>query len=258
MFRTLSGNASWSWLPCLVLGAKKIATMAVKPTKRKAFNFLRSYFDVFNELKDPKDKLDFLEAIINKQFLDEDPKELSFLPNLCYESQRHSIETSVNGWKRASKTDLLGNPLTTPPTPLGSNPSTPLEEEEEKEEVQEEEEEETKVNPKESFFNIFWTKYPNKVAKDKCKTKFLKLPQKDIDTILETIDTFVNNKPFKDYTHPNPYTYLNQKRWLDEASTAKPKSGHETSNDPHYYKHLDTLTERLNREKEQYKHLENK
>ena len=190
----------------------------MKLTKRKAFNFLRSYFDVLNELKDPKDKLDFLEAIINKQFIDEDPKGLSFLPNLCYESQRHSIETSVNGWKRASKTDLLGNPMTTPPTPLGLDPSTPSEEEEEKGEVQEEEEvkEETKDDSKESFFDLFWSKYPKKVAKDKCKTKFLKLSQKNIDAILETIDTFVSNKPFKEYTHPNPMTYLNQKRWEDE------------------------------------------
>ena len=43
----------------------------VKPTKRKGFTFLRSYFDVLNELKEDDDKLDFLLAIINKQFFDE-------------------------------------------------------------------------------------------------------------------------------------------------------------------------------------------
>ena len=37
-----------------------------KPTKRKAFNFLRSYFDVVNELENDTDKLNFLMAIINK------------------------------------------------------------------------------------------------------------------------------------------------------------------------------------------------
>ena len=44
-----------------------------KPTKRKAFSFLRSYFDVLNEIPEDKDKLNFLIAVINKQFLNEDP-----------------------------------------------------------------------------------------------------------------------------------------------------------------------------------------
>lgn len=103
----------------------------IKPTKRKAFNFLRSYFDVLNELQNDKDRLSFLLSIINKQFLDEDPKDLNFIANLCYESQRHQIESSVNGWKRANKD--------TPITTLGTNPPTlpmtdPKEEEEEEEE----------------------------------------------------------------------------------------------------------------------------
>lgn len=94
-----------------------------KLTKRKGFNFLRSYFDVLNELKNDSDKLNFLIAIINKQFLDENPKDLEFLVNLCYESQRHQIEKSVKGWKQASCTDLLGNPLS---DPKGNPPSNPL------------------------------------------------------------------------------------------------------------------------------------
>lgn len=109
----------------------------MKQTKRKAFNFLRSYFDVLNELKTDEDKLGFLMAVINKQFLDEDPEDLSFTVNLCYQSQRHQIESSVKGWKRATK-DTLG---TNPPTTLGTNPPTNPKEEEEKEEVKEEEKE---------------------------------------------------------------------------------------------------------------------
>lgn len=98
----------------------------IKKTKRKAFNFLRSYFDVLNELETDKDKLDFLIAIIDKQFLNIDPKGLNFIVNLCYESQRHQIETSVKGWERATK-DTLG---TTLPTPLGTTLPTPKQEEE--------------------------------------------------------------------------------------------------------------------------------
>ena len=80
----------------------------MKKTKRKAFNFLRSYFDTLNELKEDKDKIQFLEAIINKQFLDEEPKDLTFLANLCYQSQRHQIESSVKGYKTKSKDPMQG------------------------------------------------------------------------------------------------------------------------------------------------------
>jgi len=89
---------------------------------------MRSYFDVLNELKEDSDKLNFLMSIINKQFLNEDPKELDFVVKLCYESQRHSIESSVKGWVRAAKTDLEGNPITDPvtvtPPPYGTDPQT--------------------------------------------------------------------------------------------------------------------------------------
>jgi hypothetical protein len=110
--------------------------MAEKDTKRKAFNFLRSYFDVLNELKDDSDKLDFLLSIINKQFLDEDPKDLGFVAKLCYESQRHSIESSVKGWIRVAKTDLQGNPITNPLTNPLTNPKEVEVEVEEEEEVE--------------------------------------------------------------------------------------------------------------------------
>ena len=156
----------------------------IKPTKRKAFNFLRSYFDVYNELQNDKDRLSFLNSIINKQFLDEDPKDLNFLVNLCYESQRHSIETSVKGWKRATN-DTLG---TTPPTPLGTTPPTNPKEEEE-----EEEEEEEYTIDFESLLNII-NKYGNrsfKVMKDALKKKYKKL-LKDGYTKQQVINAIIN------------------------------------------------------------------
>jgi len=110
-----------------------------KPTKRKAFNFLRSYFDVLNELEDDKHRLAFLMAIVNKQFLNEDPEKLDFLANLCYESQRHSIESSVKGWIKASNTSLDGSVLGDPPTPKGSDPKGDPKEEEEEEQEEEKE-----------------------------------------------------------------------------------------------------------------------
>ena len=78
---------------------------------------------------------------------------------------------------------------------------------------------------KQKAFISFWNKYPKKVAKDKCKDIFLKLKESDIDIILDTIDKFLLYKPFEDYNHPNPSTYLNQKRWNDELPEPKKVAG---------------------------------
>jgi hypothetical protein len=124
-----------------------------KPTKRKAFNFLRSYFDVVNELQNDSDKCNFLMAIINKQFLDEDPSDLGFIVNLCYSSQKHSIEASVKGWKRVSNTDMVGNPTTNPISNPTTNPPTNPKEVEEEVEVKEKVKEKVKVIVKEKIIN---------------------------------------------------------------------------------------------------------
>ena len=109
----------------------------MKETKRLAFNFLRSYFDVLNNLKTDKDKLDFLLAVINKQFLNEDHDKLDFIPNLCYESQRHSIEKSVKGWIRANNGNPPSDPIGNPPYSVGSHPKEVQEKGEEKGEEKE-------------------------------------------------------------------------------------------------------------------------
>jgi hypothetical protein len=195
----------------------------MKPTKRKAFNFLRSYFDVFNELKDDKDKLDFLTSIINKQFLNEDPKELSFIAKLCYESQRHSIESSVKGWIRVNKTDILGNILTDPTIDPTTDPTTdPMidpKEEKEKDKVEVKEENYIVFFDAEIIefsFDDFWSLYPNKTNKKKAQEKFSKLTKEQKQKIELHLPYFINNKPFKDYNHPHAITYLNQERYNDE------------------------------------------
>jgi hypothetical protein len=80
---------------------------------------------------------------------------------------------------------------------------------------------EERKEEKEIKFDLFWTLYPNKVAKQKCKDKFLKLDIDVINKILNTLPNFSKYKPFESYTHPNPETYLNQKRWEDEIPTEK-------------------------------------
>lgn len=184
----------------------------VKLTKRKGFNFFRSYYDVYNELETDKDKVKFIDALLDRQFLGIKPTELKGMAKFAYISQTNSIDSQVKGYEDKTGTKL--HDPTTPPT-VGVNETilTPTE--------QVQVQEKGKEKEKEKDFISFWTKYPKKVAKDKCKDKFLKLKQTDIDIILNTLDNFLLYKPFEDYTHPNPSTYLNQKRWTDELPEVK-------------------------------------
>ncbi len=74
---------------------------------------------------------------------------------------------------------------------------------------------------KEIMFNLFWDLYPNKVAKQKCKDKFFKLEESQTDLIIKTLPNYILYKPFESYNHPNPETYLNQKRWEDVLPIVK-------------------------------------
>jgi hypothetical protein len=67
-------------------------------SSRKAFNFLRSYYDVLEDIYDDKDKLTYLMAILDKQFKGVEP-ELTGIPKLCYRGQKHSIDSSRKGWE---------------------------------------------------------------------------------------------------------------------------------------------------------------
>lgn len=68
-------------------------------------------------------------------------------------------------------------------------------------------------------FEVFWNLYPNKVAKSKCLPKWNKLSIEEQQKAIDTLPKFVLHKPFPSYTHPNPETYLNQKRWEDVLVT---------------------------------------
>jgi len=80
----------------------------VKLTKRKGFNFFRSYFDVYNELDDAN-KVKFIDALLARQFLGEKPTNLDGLAHFAYISQTNSIDSQVKGYE-----DKTGTKLDTP------------------------------------------------------------------------------------------------------------------------------------------------
>jgi hypothetical protein len=106
-----------------------------KETKRKAFKFYRSYYDVYNELND-KDKLKFIEALLDRQFQGVKPKKLTGMVMFAYLSQEHSIDLQVKGYEDAVGKKLT--PYTDPPKGgIEGGLGHPLQQEKEKEKEKE-------------------------------------------------------------------------------------------------------------------------
>jgi len=106
----------------------------MKLTKRKGFNFFRSYYDVYNELND-KDKVAFIDALLNRQFLGIKPEDLKGLAKFAYISQTNSIDSQVKGYEDKTRTKLLNTPTVGGPQG-GRNTPTLQVEEKEKEKVE--------------------------------------------------------------------------------------------------------------------------
>lgn len=134
--------------------------------------------------------------------------EINFLIEQLYERGNLSNQNSINAKMRWHKT-IQENECESNANASNSHSESDAESMQYREDKKKEEK-------KRKEFNEFWNKYPKKTNKKGCEKKFLSLAQKDIDKILETIDNFISFKPFKDYIHPNPSTYLNQERWNDE------------------------------------------
>jgi len=215
----------------------------LKPTKRKAFNFLRSYFDVLNELTDDKDKLDFLLSIVNKQFLDEDPKDLNFIVNLCYESQRHSIESSVKGWKRVNKENPTIDPATNPTIDPATNPK------EEEEEVKEEGKGKSEPIDFDKFLNWFNNTKISKGLKSNVKslTHYDKLNLTNLkrsynnDDFNHALSCCINNQWAKENSQIIPSHFLKEDNFIKYLNSESKEPKEET---------LTERAERLNKERQ--------
>lgn len=76
------------------------------PKQREGFNFYRSYYDVFKMLSNDKDKVQFIKALLEKQFEGKEPKKLTGQSKFAYVSQQHSINKQVEGWESKNKCKL--------------------------------------------------------------------------------------------------------------------------------------------------------
>lgn len=80
--------------------------MPIKLTKRKGFNFFRSYYDVYNELETNEDKVAFIDALLDRQFLGIKPTNLKGMAKFAYISQTNSIDSQVKGYEDKMKVIL--------------------------------------------------------------------------------------------------------------------------------------------------------
>jgi len=142
---------------------------------RKLFKFYRSYFDVLQPLS-KDDQLEFLLALLNKQFLGIEP-ELTGDARITYFGQKYSIDKQIEGWENKTKTQLTSptQDPTLPPTqdptlPPNQPPTTPP-----TLQVKEEVKEEVKVEVKEQ-------------VKEKAKIAIKKLSNEDKSTINYIMD----------------------------------------------------------------------
>jgi hypothetical protein len=78
----------------------------MKLTKRKGFNFFRSYYDVYNELQTMEDKIAFIDALLDRQFLGIKPTNLKGMAKFAYVSQTNSIDSQVKGYEDKTRTKL--------------------------------------------------------------------------------------------------------------------------------------------------------
>lgn len=159
--------------------------------QRDGFTFYRSYYDVYKELND-KDKVAFMDALLERQFTGKEPTNLKGMSNFAYLSQKHSIDKQIKGYE-----DKTGFKL----TPLTRGEETPLqqEKEEEKEQVEVQEQciEKWKGENKDAIATDFskfnnssieiiwsdWKEYKNSQHKERYKT--LKTEQMAIDKLGE-------------------------------------------------------------------------
>lgn len=70
----------------------------------------------------------------------------------------------------------------------------------------------------EQLFDTFWNTYDKKIDSKRCKDKFFKLSQNDINKILDVVSDYVKSTPDKKF-RKNPITWLNGNCWNDEINT---------------------------------------
>lgn len=195
----------------------------MKLTKRKGFNFFRSYYDVYNELSD-KDKVLFMDALLDRQFLGLKPTKLKGMSKFAYISQTNSIDSQVKGYE-----DKTGLKLT--PTVGGCQGVLYTPTEQVQEEVQEEVQDVKQKTKKEKidgflkWFNLEKQKHTGKLGRYKMLSKT------DVNNLFRLLESY----NYDDFKIAIPKMFKNE--WAKETNNQTPT--HFLRND-NFNKYLNT------------------
>jgi hypothetical protein len=192
----------------LLFNGYSIKKAIMKKTKRKGFNFFRSYYDVYNELSD-KDKLAFIEALLDKQFLGINPKGLEGMAKFAWISQVNSIDSQVKGFQ-----DKTGIILTPTEGGVIRVENTPTEQVEGKEEVEVQEQDSVSKFTPEKFLVWFNEKRTEYLEKESHSNYLSKIDK----THLEILVNRYEGKHFSKVMHN-----LCNDRWANESNQVIPK-----------------------------------
>lgn len=214
MCQILSGSVQrGSTSSCTLLLTTRIIKLdKMKKTKRKGFNFFRSYYDVYNLLESETDKLAFIEALLDKQFLGINPKGLEGMSNFAWVSQINSIDSQVKGYEDKTKTRLDGRPyIKDETTPTDGGKINPTEQEEGKEE--EEGKEQGVLTP--TTFLSWFNKKRTQFLEKESHSNYLSSIDK---THLEILTSRYEGAHFSKAMHN-----LCNDKWANESSQVVPK-----------------------------------
>jgi hypothetical protein len=81
---------------------------------------------------------------------------------------------------------------------------------------------EAEENASNDRFNEFWNLYDKKDGLAKCKAKWKRLKESEIDLIFKTLPNYINLTPEKQY-RKNPLTWLNGEHWNDDIQNVSAK-----------------------------------
>ena len=180
--------------------------------ERKAFTFLRSFYEAACELTDKELQADFLMAICNYGLNGKEP-ELSGEFKAMFILIKPVLDVSLmraeagSAGGRGNRKKLADE----------SNFEADKEKEYEKED-----EKEKGVKKIDADFETFWKEYPRKTGKGDAKRAFKKALQKGA-TLESLVSAVRRQKCGSQWTRdggqyiPHPATWLNQERWEDEV-----------------------------------------
>ena len=193
---------------------------------RDSFVFYRSFQRSIQHLE-ASEQLEVYHAII-AYALDQVEPELTRYSQAVWEAIKPQIaanqrkyEAGLRGGKPKANQDL------TIPEPSPNLMYNVNENDNVNEKVNDKENE--KENENAQRFDQFWTTYPRKTDKARAKRSFLRLTKAEQELAVSNIQRLYSETPAQFIPHPS--TYLNGKRWEDQAIQRTPTFGYSNLND---------------------------